>query len=123
MNDRMKVLAGGRILLGVASVLAPRRFAAAVGVSEPSSELAYMTQVYGARAVAMGAGYLTAAQHERGRWETFSLAIDLSDTVAGLVWGRRPEVSRRAALSLIAITAGYAAIGVTHVVRRGVAWH
>ena len=107
----MKVLAAGRIVLGVTSLVAPRAFATAVGVVNPSDELSYMTRVYGARAVAMGTGYLTATPHEQARWAKLSLAIDISDTIAGTRQAFPNRTSRRPVAVMIVLTATYAAVG------------
>lgn len=107
----MKALAAGRIILGVTSLVAPRAFATAVGVVSPTDALSYMTRVYGARAVAMGTGYLTATPHERARWAKLSLAIDISDTTAGISQAFRQPSSRRPVALMIVLTATYAAIG------------
>ncbi|WP_437423081.1 hypothetical protein [Williamsia muralis] len=107
----MKALAAGRIILGVTSLVAPRAFATAVGVVSPTDELSYMTRVYGARAVAMGTGYLTATPHEQARWAKLSLAIDISDTTAGIRQAFEQPSSRRPVALMIALTATYAAVG------------
>jgi uncharacterized membrane protein len=107
----MKVLAAGRIILGVTSLVTPRAFATAVGVVNPSDELSYMTRVYGARAVAMGTGYLTATPHEQARWAKLSLAIDISDTTAGIGQAFQQPSSRRPVALMIGLTATYAAVG------------
>jgi hypothetical protein len=109
-----EVLAAGRIALGIASLLAPRGFARAVGVAEPSAELAYLTRIYGARAIAMGAGYLTSQPLERRRWKRLSLAVDISDTVTGLAHLVRRDAPVRAIGSMVALTGGYAAVGAAH---------
>lgn len=70
-----------------------------------------MTRIYGARALAMGLGYLTAGQRERARWKRFGLAVDISDTVAGLTHLVRRDVPTRSALTMVALTGSYAAIG------------
>jgi len=80
----LTTMAIGRILLGAAALAAPRAFARAVGVSAPTPELAYMTRIYGARAVAMGIGFVTSDRPERARWTRLSLAVDISDTATGL---------------------------------------
>ena len=74
-----------------------------------------MTRIYGARALAMGLGYLTADPRERARWKRFGLAVDISDTVAGLTHLVRRDVPTRAALTMVALTGSYAAIGAAEV--------
>lgn len=101
-------LAAGRVLLGVASLGAPRALARAFGArSTPESQ--YLTRVYGIRALAMGFGYLTAGPAERARWLRLGFLIDLSDTAAGLGHARRGDVPARAVWPLVALTGCYAA--------------
>jgi hypothetical protein len=108
----MKALATGRIALGLTSLVAPRAFATTVGVTAPTNELTYMTRVYGARAIAMGTGYLTATPHEQARWAKLSLAIDISDTIAGTHQALQHTAPRRTAAIMIVLTGTYAAIGI-----------
>jgi hypothetical protein len=106
----LRVLAGGRFLLGVTSIVAPKWFGRVVGIeNEPTTT--YMTRVYGARAIAMGLSYLTSPPAAQARWERLGLAIDLSDTAAGTVHVVRRDVPLRAALSMVALTGGYAVLG------------
>ncbi|WP_431958341.1 nuclear transport factor 2 family protein [Nocardia lijiangensis] len=109
-TDAFNLMAVGRLILAVTSLAAPRQFAKIVGVT-PSPELAYMTRIYGARALAMGLGYLTSGPEERRRWQRLSLAVDTSDTLTGLVHLLRRDVPLQAALSMTALTGSYAAFG------------
>lgn len=109
-HPTLRVLAGGRLLLGITSLAAPRWFGRVIGIDdEPSTT--YMTRVYGARAVAMGLSYLTSPRAAQARWERLGLAIDVSDTVAGTVHIVRRDVPLRAALNMVALTGGYAVLG------------
>jgi len=107
-----RTMAAGRFLLGVTSLVAPRSFARAVGV-EAAPSTVYMTRVYGARAVAMGLSYLTSSPETQARWERLGLAIDLSDTAAGVAHLLRRDVPPRAAVAMVALTGGYALAGAT----------
>lgn len=110
----LNLMAVGRVILAVISLIAPRHFAKLVGVS-PSPELTYMTRIYGARALAMGLGYLTSGAEERDRWKRLSLMVDTSDTLTGVVHLVRRDVPLRAMLSMVGLTGGYAAIGAAKV--------
>ena len=113
-SNALNLMAVGRLALAVASLTAPRRFGSIVGV-QPSPELTYMTRIYGARALVMGLGYLTAGPRERARWKRFGLAVDISDTVAGFTHVVRRDVPTRSALTMIALTGSYAAIGAAEI--------
>lgn len=110
----LQVMALGRVILAAVSLAAPRQFARALGVT-PSPELTYMTRIYGARAFAMGLGYLTSGARERYRWKRLSLAVDTIDTVNGLSHLVRGDLPLRASLGMVALTGSYAAIGATNV--------
>ncbi|WP_354522911.1 hypothetical protein [Mycolicibacterium sp. 624] len=112
----LTTMAIGRLLLGIASLAAPRAFARAVGVSTVTPELTYMTRIYGARALAMGTAFLTSSQPERARWTRLSLAIDISDTATGIVHLLRRDSALRAIIAMIALTASYAVLGALHLI-------
>lgn len=113
-SNALSAMAVGRILLAVVSLAAPRHFAKLLGVT-PSPELTYMTRIYAARAFAMGLGYLTSGARERYRWKRLGLMVDTIDTVNGAGHLIRRDLPLRAALSMVALTGSYAAIGATEV--------
>lgn len=110
----LSAMALGRMLLAAVSLAAPRHFAKIVGVT-PSPELTYLTRIYGARAFAMGLGYLTSCARERYRWKRLSLMVDTIDTVNGVSRLVRRDLPLRAAVSMVGLTGSYAAIGATKV--------
>lgn len=115
----LQLLACGRIALGVASLAAPETFARTVGVA-PTAATTYLTRIYGARAVAMGTAYLSGSPAERDRWHRMGLAVDITDTVQGIAQAQRGGLPARAIGSMVALTGGYAAVGVRELlVRRG----
>ncbi|WP_409437343.1 hypothetical protein [Mycobacterium sp. SMC-14] len=114
LNSALSVMAVGRMILAVVSLAAPRQFARLVGVT-PSAELTYMTRIYGARAFAMGLGYLTSGARERYRWKRLSLMVDSLDTLNGISHLVRRDLPLRAAASMVGLTGSYAAIGATRV--------
>lgn len=113
-TSALSLMALGRVILAGISLVAPRGFAKILGVT-PSPELTYMTRIYGARAFAMGLAYLTSATKERHRWRRLALVVDTTDTVNGLDHLVRRDLPLRAALSMVALTGTYAAIGATKV--------
>jgi hypothetical protein len=103
-------LATGRIVLGAASIAAPEATVRAFGMA-PRPELVYMTQIFGARAIALGVGWWRLRGRERRMAQRVALVVDLSDTAAGLTRLRARDVPRASALSLLATTGGYALVG------------
>ncbi|MEU9017334.1 hypothetical protein [Actinomadura sp. NPDC048394] len=112
----LRGLAAGRIALGVASIVAPHAMARASGV-RPSPELGYMTRIFGARAIALGLGYLTARGAERSRWQRLALLVDALDTAHGAARLARGDLPRPTALGYTALTGAYLAIGATRLAR------
>lgn len=106
----LDLMAGGRLLLAATTLIAPRSFAAALGVT-PTPELTYTTRLYGARALAMGLGFRTGGDTERRRWHRLSLAVDTTDTASGLWHLARRDVPIRAGLPMVALTGSYAVLG------------
>lgn len=109
-------LAAGRVALAAASLAAPGALARLAG-ARSTPEQRYLTRVYGIRALAIGAGFLTAGARERARWHRFGVMIDISDTVTGLAHAARGDVPRRASALLVAVTGGYAVLGVAELLR------
>ena len=81
----MAGLAAFRIALGTASWIAPRTMARVYGTPEArmTTELEYMTRVFGVRAVALGVGYLASAGDARRLWVRLWLLCDTADTAMG----------------------------------------
>ncbi len=108
----LRGLALGRVVLGSAALVAPRTLTEALGV-RPTPELDYMTRIFGARAIALGLGYLTAPAEELPRWQRLALLVDILDTTHGGVRLLRGDVPRPTAVALVALTGGYMLVGAT----------
>lgn len=107
--------AAGRIAWGVAALVSPGANLRAAGVSElQTPEIAYLTRVFGARALAIGVGYLTGGPPARAQWQRLGALVDSLDTVSGLNALRTIDDAprRRAAALMVAITGAYAALGI-----------
>lgn len=120
LRTAFTVAALGRVGWGAAAVASPSanfRVAGVAGLATP--EVTYLTRVFGARALAIGLGYLRGDADSRSQWQRLGLLIDTLDTISGLTALRRIEDAprRRAAALLVAITGGYAALGAI-----GLAW-
>ena len=105
-------LAAGRLALGTLARVAPRATTSLFGArSAASPELDYMNRIFGARALALGGGYLLSDGDARRVWQRLALAVDISDTVAGAGHLRRGDIPRASAIAAVALTGTYAAIG------------
>ncbi|WP_246349961.1 hypothetical protein [Nocardia barduliensis] len=112
----LRGLALGRVALGSAALVAPATLTKALGV-RPTPELDYMTRIFGARAIALGLGYLTAPAEELPRWQRLALLVDILDTTHGGVRVLRGDVPRPTAVALVALTGGYMLVGATRLAR------
>jgi hypothetical protein len=114
----LAALAVGRLVLGALGRVAPRATAGMFGAGGAASpELDYMTRIFGARAIALGTGYLATRGAARRTWQRIALGVDVSDTIAGIGHLRRGDVPRRSAAMLTALTGTYAAIGAARLAR------
>ena len=105
-------MAAIRIGLGAVSRVRPGWALAMFGAAHARTpEIDYVVRVFGIRAVALGAGYLSSSGAAQRRWRYLALVCDVSDvvtSVADMARGRiTPSVARRSA----ALTGGFAAIG------------
>ena len=108
----------GRIAWGVAALVAPGLNVRAAGIGDRETpEVRYLVRIFGARAAALGLGYLLANDVERRRWRRICLFVDTADTVHGAAQVVRGDVPRAAAAALTAATGTYAALGLTGVLR------
>ncbi|MET8773565.1 hypothetical protein ABZV58_00930 [Nocardia sp. NPDC004654] len=116
LDRALSALAYGRIALGATALAAPRT-AARLALTRPTPELGYMTRIFGARALALGLGYLTAAPADRPRWQRLALMVDVLDTASGTAHVVRGDIHRGVAAALVALTGGYATIGARRFLR------
>lgn len=117
-RDLDPLLAGmavGRIVLGVLGLLTPRALVRMFGL-RPSPELTYLTRVFGARAVALGAGYLTEPPGQRRRWHRLGLFVDTADTMGAVAHLVRKDLPRPAVLGLGGLTGGYMLTGAVRLI-------
>jgi hypothetical protein len=120
----------GRILLGATAFTYPASQTRMNGVPDSmlSTELKYLIRIFGARALALGVGYLGSDEPNRGRWQHIGLMVDTLDNVNALIEMRRlkrgdPKI--RSLLSLMAVTGPYAMLGAAGALARrcGTATH
>lgn len=111
----------GRVLLGTAAFVSPRSQTRMNGVPDQmlSTELKYLIRVFGARAMALGVGYLSSDELNRRRWQRIGLMVDTLDNVNALIELKglnRGDPRVRTLVRLLAVTGPYAALGVVGVV-------
>ncbi|KAA1251206.1 hypothetical protein F0Q45_05650 [Mycobacterium simiae] len=112
----------GRVVLGGAAFASPRSQTRINGVPDHmlSTELKYLIRVFGARAMALGLGYLSSDEPNRRRWQRIGLMVDTLDNVNALIELKslkRGDPGVRTLVSLLAVTGPYAALGVAGVVQ------
>ena len=79
-----------------------------------STEMRYLIRVFGARALALGIGYLGSDEPNRRRWRRIGLLVDGLDNVNTVIELRgllRGDREFRTLLRLIAVTGPYAVLG------------
>jgi hypothetical protein len=113
----MRGLALFRIGLGGMSWLAPYATARLFGTPEDRNtpELAYMTRVFGARAIALGSGFLASNEDGRSLWHRLWLLCDAADTVMGVGMVARGRVGLRQGAPLVAVTGAAMALDVARI--------
>lgn len=89
-DDAASVLAGLRLVVGVASWTTPRLGGRLFGLdAEANPQSPYWARLFGARDVALAWGTLSTEGEARKQWLLAGLACDLADVAAGIAGGRR----------------------------------
>ncbi|MDT7588848.1 MAG: hypothetical protein QOE32_6398, partial [Pseudonocardiales bacterium] len=70
--DPLVGLAAGRIVLGAWALVSPGSLVRSFGLSG-GPEHSYLTRIFGARAISLGAGYLAEPPAGRRRWHRLAL--------------------------------------------------
>lgn len=116
VDDLMVHVARGRIALGAAAIVAPGLTARMVGAAKGTDGgRDLVTRMFGAREIALGAGYLLSANSDRPLWARLGLAVDALDTVSGLSSRRTLPLWKSAAATGLA--GGVAALGAVKVAK------
>jgi hypothetical protein len=107
-------LVGLRLAIGTGAWLAPRFSGRLFGLDPDSNPQApYLGRLFGVRDAALAVGAWRSRGSERVQWLRIGIACDLADAAAGVLAGRRGELSNRAAVLVTATAFGAAALGVT----------
>ena len=111
-TDTAKSLAIGRIAIGAVALLFPTLAARLFMLKVQSNpQLPYMTRLFAAREIAVGALSLTAPESSRTTMVSLGMAIDGSDAVAGIAAARSGAVSKPVGVLLTGAALGAVAAG------------
>jgi hypothetical protein len=117
VDGLLRQLAVARVALGTASLLVPGLAAKSMGLGGGhDGGRDYVTRMFAAREIALGAGYLLTRGATRSTLVRLGLAVDTLDTVSGMK--SRGAVSLWVTAGGTAVSAGAAAIGAAGVVVR-----
>jgi hypothetical protein len=117
LDGPLRGMAIGRLVLGALARVSPDLTSRLSGAGpSPGGEFDYMTRVFGARAIALGTGYLASSGDARRLWQRAAFFCDISDTVAGAAQLRNREMPLVARVWLLTLTGTYAAIGAARIV-------
>jgi hypothetical protein len=94
-SDTAKALAVGRVVLGAVALLFPTLAARLFLLKVKSNpQLPYMTRLFAAREIALGALTMTAPESARTSMIGLGMAVDGSDAIAGIAAVRSGAVSK-----------------------------
>ncbi|MFI0373653.1 hypothetical protein ACH35V_37835 [Actinomadura sp. 1N219] len=117
LDGVMTNLARGRIALGLAALAAPKLTVRLMGMgSGADAGRDYLVRAFGAREVALGAGYLLSGD-ESGRrlWTRLGLAVDALDTLSAVK--TRPGLPLWVTAGAVGVAGGAAGLGAAKVAR------
>jgi hypothetical protein len=101
--DAITVLRVLRINIGAGAWIAPRLAGRLFGLDAIANpQLAYVGRLFGVRDVALGVGLQLSSGQSRRLWLQLGILCDAADSVAGILAGRKGEIS---GLSTVLVTA------------------
>jgi hypothetical protein len=111
-TDTARSLAIGRVAIGAVALIFPALAARLFMLSAKNNpQLPYMTRLFAAREIAVGALTLTAPESARTSMVGLGMAIDGSDAVAGIAAARSGAVSKPVGVILTGAALGAVAAG------------
>ena len=97
------LLIGVRTAVGAGSWVAPELTGRLFGLDAVANpQLPYLGRLFGVRDVALGAGLALSSGQSRKLWLQLGIACDAADAVAGLLAGRKGQLSK---VSTVLVTA------------------
>ena len=110
--DTVKALAVARVAIGTVALLFPSLAARLFLLSvKANPQLPYMTRLFAAREIAVGAVTLAAPENATSSMVGLGMAIDGSDAVAGIAAARSGIVSKPAGVLLAGVALAAVAAG------------
>lgn len=111
----------GRIVIGAAAVADPARTAKAMGLDPLTNpQAAFVTRLFGAREIALGAATLVASGRGRAGLVLLGVGVDAADAYAGLVGPRTDGIDQRTGTTMTAVAGGAVVAGLLGLLpRRG----
>ncbi len=101
--SQIAILTGLRTSVGSGAWLAPRLSGKLFGLDPAANpQLPYLGRLFGIRDVALGAGVQFSSGRSRRLWLQLGILCDSADAVAGILAGRKGELSK---LSTVLVTA------------------
>ena len=111
-SDTAKAIAIGRLAIGAVALLFPALAARLFLLNVKNNpQLTYMTRLFAAREIAVGAVTLTAPESARTSMVGLGMAIDGSDALAGIAATRSGTVSKPVGVILTGAALGAVAAG------------
>lgn len=113
----MTNMARGRVVFGLAALAAPRLTVRVMGMSRGADAgRDYMVRAFGAREIALGAGYLLSGDDSGRRlWARLGLAVDTLDLMSAL--RTRPGLPLWVTAGAAGVAGGAAGVGAAKVAR------
>ncbi len=92
--SEISLLTGLRAAIGAGTWFTPRLAGRLFGLdADANPQLPYVARLFGVRDAALAAGLQSSSGQSRRVWLQLGVACDVADTAAGLLAGRRGEIS------------------------------
>jgi hypothetical protein len=112
-DSALTQLAGLRVVIGLAALVAPRLASKLFGLdAEANPQAPYLARLFGVRDIALGIGALTSSGEARKKWVTLGIGVDATDAVSATLAGKDGSVSGFTATKLAAPAVAAVALGV-----------
>jgi hypothetical protein len=116
--DPVTGLSLGRIIIGIGAFVAPELTAKLFGLTpETNAHLPFMSRLFGAREVAVGAVTLVAKGDARRKLAMVGVAVDAADATNGVLELQSKRVPVLAGAMMAGVASGAVAAGVLGLVR------
>ena len=110
----------GRIIIGAASVANPTMVTKAFGLDvEANPQTTFMTRLFGAREIALGAATLVASGKGRTGLVLLGVGVDGADAYAGYVGPKADGIDAKAGMMMTGVAGGAVLSGLLGLVVRG----